>query len=91
MFKKSHIFKVKSGLEVVLKHPIAQIGEVSMYVLHMQHLNSYLFTIPFHKWSYLKPESEDINVEGPSSFKNPQFKGYLKTEMLQAMQKLSGK
>jgi hypothetical protein len=86
MIKKIRKLKVETCLEFSIEHPLTQQGEISMFVMKFPQINIYLFSIPAHKWSYVKYENEEINfMYGPSSFRYEKYKGQLINAMYRAV------
>jgi hypothetical protein len=71
-------------LEVVVPHPIKEIGKVMMYVFKMK--DDFVFSIPHHNWSYYKAGKGEVEVTGPSSFRYPAYNKILINEMSRAME-----
>lgn len=86
MIKEIKTIQTNACLQMTLEHPLAEIKEVSMYVFYLGEDNSYLFTIPFHKWSFLVPEGEEIQLcYGPGAFQQERYKDQLVNSMKQAI------
>jgi hypothetical protein len=86
MIKKIRKLKVETCLELSIEHPLTEYGEISMFVSKFPQINTYLFSIPAHKWSYIKYENEEINfMYGPSSFRYEKYKGQLIDAMYRAI------
>jgi hypothetical protein len=86
MIRKIRKLAVETSLELFIKHPLTEYGEISMFVLKFPQINSYLFSIPVHKWAYIKYENEEINfMYGPSLFRYEKYKGQLIDAMYRAV------
>lgn len=80
-----NMMKCSDSVEIKLKHPVEEIGKFSMFIWKIHQLHSYLFAIPFYKWSYLKSENDEIDTYGPSSFGYDKCKQQLIEEMYRAV------
>ncbi|MEQ2529074.1 hypothetical protein WMO40_20580 [Bacillaceae bacterium CLA-AA-H227] len=79
-------FNLTNSLEVKLEHPISEIGDISMFVIKIPHNQTFIFSIPFHRWSYQIVDKEKIDlIKAPSGFNRPPFKGLLIAAMQQTI------
>lgn len=86
MIKEVKKLQIITCLEVIIKHPIEEIGEVPLYVSKIKNQGTYIFSIPYHNWSYLKENGKEINlIHAPSGFYHPQYKPHLITAMNQSI------
>jgi hypothetical protein len=86
MINKTRKLQVKMCLEVVMEHPLSEVGEVSMFVSKFPELSSYIFSIPIHRWTYIKADDEPIDfMNGPGPFHYEKYKKQLIDAMYEAI------
>jgi hypothetical protein len=86
MIRKMRKLAVETCLELSIEHPLTEFGEISMFVSKFPQINSYIFSIPAHNWTYVKYEDEEINfMYGPSSFRYEKYKRQLIAVMYRAV------
>lgn len=88
MIKEIKIIPSTTGLQIIIDHPLDEIEEVSMFVFKLMDETEkrYLFTMPFHKWSLIVHEGEEINpVCRPGAFQQERYKEKLISAMNQVI------
>ncbi|MDI7741536.1 hypothetical protein QMK38_05940 [Lysinibacillus fusiformis] len=86
MIKKVKKIEVITCLEVTIEHPLKKNGEVSMLISKYLYDNTYIFSIPYHDWSYQKDADKEINFTyAPSGYNHPENKARLIEAMNEAI------
>lgn len=87
MIKQVKRLEIITCLEVIIEHPYKKSGDVSMFISKYLHENTYIFSIPYHDWTYQKDAAQDINLTyAPSGYNHPNNKARLIAAMNEAIQ-----
>jgi hypothetical protein len=74
MIKSKRHLTVKT-IEVMIEHPLPEIGVVPLFVSFLSERNEYIFSFPIHKWTYTLTKGQEISiVHGPGPFNHEKYK-----------------
>jgi hypothetical protein len=85
MIKSKRHLTVKT-IEVIIEHPLPEIGEVPMFISFLSERNEYIFSFPIHKWTHTLRKGEEISlVHGPGPFNHNEYKSLFEKTLIKGI------